>query len=339
MEKTYTYNNVLIREIDDIPHANIVVSVCMITYNHEDYISEAIEGVLMQQTNFPFELVIGEDCSTDRTRQICLEYQKKYPHIIRLLLPEKNLGMISNFMLTLKACKGEYIAMCEGDDYWTDAFKLKKQVEFLNENMDYSACCHNVTVNNQIERRKYLMWPWNEEISFSKYDLALGNKISTLSLVFRNYKDSFYFLTDVFSQYPDSPAADYVLNLFLAQKGNIKYFPQDWGTYRVHGSGILSTTAYNSHKYTLLLIRWIRLLMILTNYLDKTFEKYIKTQLIYIYDKLRLTYYRTNKVSQLCKISLLQLKYIKYWEKSRIRLFFSILYRILLSILKKLKPI
>lgn len=103
--------------------SEIMVSICMITYNHEPFIREAIEGVLMQQSTFPYELVIGEDYSTDRTRDICIEYQQKHPDKIRLLLNEKNLGVMPNFIQTLNACSSKYIALCEGEDYWTDPLK------------------------------------------------------------------------------------------------------------------------------------------------------------------------------------------------------------------------
>lgn len=116
---------------------NPVVSVCMITYNHEKFISEAIEGVLMQKTDFPIELIIGEDCSTDNTRKIVKEYEKKYPEIIVAQYPQTNLGMIKNFASVLQSARGKYIALCEGDDYWTDPFKLQKQVDFLELNHDY----------------------------------------------------------------------------------------------------------------------------------------------------------------------------------------------------------
>lgn len=121
---------------------NPVVSVCMITYNHESYICEAIEGVLMQKTSFPIELIIGEDCSTDNTRKIVREYEERYPEIIKAQYPEKNRGMINNFLTVLQSASGKYIAYCEGDDYWTDPFKLQKQVDFLEENKKYSFCCH-----------------------------------------------------------------------------------------------------------------------------------------------------------------------------------------------------
>ena len=103
----------------------------MITYNHEKFIAEAIEGVVMQKTNFQFELVIGEDCSTDNTRAICIEYQKKYPDIIRLRLPETNQGMMLNWINNINSGRGKYIALCDGDDYWTDPYKLQKQVDFM----------------------------------------------------------------------------------------------------------------------------------------------------------------------------------------------------------------
>jgi glycosyltransferase involved in cell wall biosynthesis len=111
--------------------AELLVSVMMITYNHAPYIAKGIEGVLQQKTNFPFELVIGEDCSTDGTREIVFEYQKKYPDIIRVITSDKNVGMIKNGSRTQKACRGKYVAICEGDDYWHHPCKLQKQVDYM----------------------------------------------------------------------------------------------------------------------------------------------------------------------------------------------------------------
>ena len=122
-----------------------VVSVHMITYNHEPYIREAIEGVMMQKTDFEFELVIGEDCSTDRTREICFEYQKKYPDRIRVLWGEHNLYRHphpagGNAERNLAHCRGEFIAICEGDDYWIDPLKLQKQVDVMRQNLSVGIC-------------------------------------------------------------------------------------------------------------------------------------------------------------------------------------------------------
>lgn len=122
-----------------------VVSVNMITYNHERYIRQAIEGVLMQKTDFEFELVIGEDCSTDKTREICFEYQRKYPDRIRVLWSSQNLFRNphpagGNLTRNNVRCRGEFIAYCEGDDFWTDPFKLQKQVDVLRSYPSAGRC-------------------------------------------------------------------------------------------------------------------------------------------------------------------------------------------------------
>jgi glycosyltransferase involved in cell wall biosynthesis len=108
-----------------------LVSVSMVTYNQAHYISQAIECVLRQKTDFPFELVIGEDCSTDGTREIVFEYQRKYPDVIVVITSDSNVGATENGMRTTGACRGKYIAMCDGDDYWHHPYKLQKQVDYL----------------------------------------------------------------------------------------------------------------------------------------------------------------------------------------------------------------
>lgn len=118
-----------------------LVSVVMITYNHEDYIGQAIEHVAKQETSFPIELIIGEDCSTDGTRQIVFEYQKKYPDLIRIVTSEENVGARRNVLRTNAACRGEYVAYCEGDDYWHDPRKLQIQADFLESNPEYGLVC------------------------------------------------------------------------------------------------------------------------------------------------------------------------------------------------------
>ena len=113
------------------------VSVVITTYNHQLYISKAIESVLSQQTTFTIELIIGEDCSSDKTREICLDYWHKYPQIIRLSLPDENVGFIRNYGSLLSLCRGKYIAILSGDDYWCDDTKLQKQFDYLEQNDGY----------------------------------------------------------------------------------------------------------------------------------------------------------------------------------------------------------
>ena len=121
-----------------------VVSVHMITYNHEPYIRQAIEGVMMQKTDFEFELVIGEDCSQDKTREICFEYQKKYPDKIRVLWWPENVSKLGgNGRRNRARCRGEFIAFCEGDDYWIDPLKLQKQVDVMRKHPGVGVCFCN----------------------------------------------------------------------------------------------------------------------------------------------------------------------------------------------------
>lgn len=122
------------------------VSVLMITYNHEKYIEQAVRSVMMQETDFEYELVIGEDCSTDRTREIVIALQKEFPDKIRLILHPQNVGMIPNFVSVYNACRGEYIALCEGDDYWTSPYKLQLQVDYMEVHPECPLCEHEVKV-------------------------------------------------------------------------------------------------------------------------------------------------------------------------------------------------
>src|SRR5437763_7128973 len=130
----------MIRVAEQTASDQPTVSVAVITYNHEQFIAQAIESVLMQETAFAVELVIGEDCSTDGTRRTVQAYAGKYPNVIRALLPEKNLGMAGNYDAVLHACRGKYIAWLEGDDYWRTPQKLQKQVALMDANPHYSMC-------------------------------------------------------------------------------------------------------------------------------------------------------------------------------------------------------
>ena len=108
-----------------------LLSVCMTTYNHENYIAQAIESVLNQQTDFAVEVVVGEDCSTDKTLEICRRYEAEYPERVRVVTSETNVGMHANYRRTIEACRGEYIAMCDGDDWFSDPQKLQLQIDEL----------------------------------------------------------------------------------------------------------------------------------------------------------------------------------------------------------------
>lgn len=165
-----------------------LVSVVMITYGHEKYIKKAIEGVLMQKCNFKFELIISNDCSPDNTNNIVNEnllFDNK--NIIKYTRHEHNMGMMNNFLWTLNQCKGNYVALCEGDDYWTDPLKLQKQVDFLESNLDYVLCFHQVKI---LKPEGVLVNDFITKVPehYENQDTLarLGNYIHTPSVVFRN---------------------------------------------------------------------------------------------------------------------------------------------------------
>ena len=221
-----------------------MVSVDMITYNHEPYIKQAIEGVVMQKTNFPFELVIGEDCSTDRTREICIEYQKKYPDIIKLLLPEKNLGMNENGLQTVQACTGKYIALCEGDDYWTDPYKLQKQVDFLEANEKVMAVCTNSSVcdlnGNTLQSEKVVIPPDNKEGIYNLHDFFNKKfQYPTNTIVFRNLNMDF--ITKELKRMSNPFLGDWILWVLLHIKGDFYFINEVTAAYRINPNSITHT--------------------------------------------------------------------------------------------------
>jgi glycosyltransferase involved in cell wall biosynthesis len=171
-----------------------LVSVKMITYNHAPYIRRAVEGVLQQKTNFPFELVIGEDCSTDGTREIVFEYERRYPDLVRVIYSKHNVGASANNRQTAKACSGKYLAFCEGDDFWHDPGKLQKQVGYLESHPEcglvYSGYdvyhpSSNKTIRDFIQFKRWKM-PENPTLEdFVEEQSVLGRGIATCSVVLR----------------------------------------------------------------------------------------------------------------------------------------------------------
>jgi glycosyltransferase involved in cell wall biosynthesis len=210
-----------------------LVSVFMITYNHENYICEVLKGILMQKTNFDFDIVIGEDCSTDNTRKIILEFAENYPSKFKLLLHEHNIGAMANQIATLQACTGKYIALCEGDDYWTDPYKLQKQVDFLEANPDFSICFHKVKIWKEKENILVDDFITSDVPEITDiYDLAKGNYMHTPSVVFRKNETV---LSDFAKK--TSIIGDYLLHMLNAKYGKIKRIAEYMAVYR-YGVGI-----------------------------------------------------------------------------------------------------
>ena len=143
------------------------VSVLVMTYNHEKFISQALESVAMQETNFEYEILISEDCSTDRTREIVMDFQKAYPEKVRLLLSEQNIHSNEIVVRGIRAARGQYIALLDGDDYWTSPHKLQKQADFLDRHPECSLSFHNARIFHEAEGREGRNWtpPDQKEIS------------------------------------------------------------------------------------------------------------------------------------------------------------------------------
>jgi glycosyltransferase involved in cell wall biosynthesis len=120
----------------------IFVSIVILTYNHAPYIRQALDSVLIQNVNFKYEILVGDDCSSDGSQEILKAYERKYPHIFRLFLRENNIGATKNSFQLLHITRGKYIARLDGDDYWSDEYKLQKQIDFLNQRSEYIGCTH-----------------------------------------------------------------------------------------------------------------------------------------------------------------------------------------------------
>ncbi|WP_373056918.1 glycosyltransferase [Zunongwangia sp. H14] len=208
--------------------SSVFVSIFMLTYNQENFIGHTIESILCQKTDFNFQLVIGEDCSTDRTTEICEDYAEKYPQKIKLLKSKKNIGLIQNFIQTFKECKGKYVAICDGDDYWIDVLKLQKQVSFLESNPDFYITYTAVNFlypNGEVHIKKGADLP---NVSDFK-DLIFKNFIPSVSVLFRNIQ-----LKEEFPSWLDDlPYGDWPIYLWTIRSGKkIKYFDEVTAVYR-----------------------------------------------------------------------------------------------------------
>lgn len=218
-----------------------LLSICIIAYNHVTYIKEAVEGVLMQKVNFPWELVIADDFSTDGTREIILEYKVKYPDIIKLILQEKNVGAAQNWIDLITYPKSKYIAYFEGDDYWTDPLKLQKQVDFMEANENYSYCCTKFSVLNdntkkisEDERFSIYSDGYVNETEITKENLFDPYISHTLTVVYRNH-----LLTNQDLKQPYFK--DIFMFMCLLQKGNGKFLNFNSSVYRLNDNSIWGT--------------------------------------------------------------------------------------------------
>ncbi len=266
-----------------------LVSICCITYNHEKYIEEALDSFLMQEIDFPFEIVIDDDSSTDKTPDIICQYIENYPNIIRANLRKKNVGSMTNFIENIKRARGKYIALCEGDDYWIDSYKLKKQSDFLEKNKEYVMVGGNVLQLDMSDpsRLKLTRNLSEKEKDLSIYDYIQAQQIPSATLMFKK---------ECFKQLPNFCKnlymGDWCLSILLLQNGKAKYFNEFCAIYRRHSSGLskkFSGTIRNKINNT------IQEIYFLENW-SNIIKIDVKERTDYLYSKLSLFYLKTFNI-------------------------------------------
>ena len=200
-----------------------VVSICCLAYNHEPYIRQCLEGFVMQQTNFPIEVLIHDDASTDNTTAIIKAYEEKYPSIIKPIYQTENQyskGVKINSVFNFSRAEGEYIAMCEGDDYWTDPLKLQKQVDFMVANTDCTLVSTGTAIHKPSGQKKEYSYKGLKRITATDY-LTNTYFISTASLLYKKeilelYKEDWM---------AKSYAGDFIVKFCALVKGDFGYIP------------------------------------------------------------------------------------------------------------------
>ncbi len=209
-----------------------LVSIFCVSYNHEQFIAQALDGFVMQKTNFDYEIVISDDCSTDNTKSIINEYIQKHPKLFKDVSPRKNLGMQKNWLHTLSECTGKYIALCEGDDYWTDADKLQKQLDFMEQHEDCALTYHPVNVVCVDGEYKY---PYDKPKTMATTkDLILSHFIPTCSILFKQIPipiKEFKILKKI-------SGLDVALELLISLHGNFYLLNEKMATYQQHSSSV-----------------------------------------------------------------------------------------------------
>jgi glycosyltransferase involved in cell wall biosynthesis len=292
-----------------------LVDVIMSVYNHELYIAQAIESIIAQKTDFNYRIIIGEDCSTDNTKEIIMRYEKLYPEKIFPLYREKNIGSLGNGHYLLSTVTSKYVAILEGDDYWTDEYKLQKQVAFLEANPDFSMCFTGVQVVDELGWDKPLddYFPKIEKdvLTMADFICSFKSVIPTPTILFRNVLPRPlppFFLKCI--------SGDIFIHFMVADKGKTKYLSDVTAVYRNHSGGI------TKDKEIILVTDDMRVLLYeeTNKFLGYRYDSLFRKQLVEML-KVRIIY-GSRDLGMLGKIKNLWKnlgKYIKYSDKLNIK--------------------
>lgn len=280
LQEEYLGNNKQVNRIEP------VVSVTVATYQHVDYIKECLDGILMQETSFLYEVIIGEDGSIDGTQEICKEYAERYPDKIRLFIRDRNLsqykgenGEITRFngIWNRMSSRGKYIAWCEGDDYWVDPLKLQKQVEFLEKHLSYGLIYSRVNCFSQAKNK--IVRTFGEKRITTKDLLLRGNAIPTLSVVFR--KDLYVeYLKEIQPNERQWKMGDYPIWLWISHKASVKFQDEVTGVYRILEESASHTSSIEKRKDFICNERDIKMFFVHQFNLDKNYEAKINEHYI-----------------------------------------------------------
>jgi glycosyltransferase involved in cell wall biosynthesis len=229
-----------------------VVSICCITYNHERFIAQTLNGFLMQQTDFPIEILVHDDASTDGTASIIRDFVARYPNRIRAVLRAENQYQHGRSIMPMFAewAKGEFIALCEGDDYWTAPQKLQTQVTYLRANPDCVACCHDAVLVDEEGKTLASSYFQSAKEKFDQADVisSVLSREPTCSLVFR--RSAYHApLPQWYLRRPN----DLMLDILLTCHGSLAFINSNWAAYRIHSGGIWSGSRESARIVELIL--------------------------------------------------------------------------------------
>lgn len=252
------------------------VSISCITYNHSRFIRNCLDGFLMQKTTFEYEILIHDDASNDGTIEIIKEYEYKYPGLIKSYIQKENQYSKGqrgiNAKYNIPRAKGKYIALCEGDDFWTDPYKLQKQVDFLDQNEEYIGCFTNAMIVDDVGEELGLFLKYNENKKFEIKHIIQkgGGMFPTPSLMFRNI------ITDFPPLISKVQAGDWFLMLLIADKGPVYLLNETTCSYRIHEKGVNSSIANIRSIRNMYSLFSIKYLDEFNQYTSGRYNKYIK---------------------------------------------------------------
>lgn len=279
-----------------------MVSVCMITFNHERYISLALDSILSQKTNFDFEIVIADDASIDNNQKIIKQYQKKHNTKIKSILRKENIGLQRNFISAINNCNGKYIAFCEGDDYWIESDKLQKQVDFLEGNPDYAMISSDILLvnenndiiqdNRMVQRQRTYRKP---TINF--FDLVNLNLVYTLTCCVRA-EEMKALAERVFNEKLEY-VFDYWFWLQISISNKVKLTNDKTAAYRVHKEGISRQAGYISSRIPNIKYDAIK------SYCKRNYIKKANSKELYVLASAIYSQMRSKILTTLKKISLI----------------------------------